>query len=152
RWLSGQNRRRLDGETIRDALLAVSGRLNPAPGGPGVFPPLPPELTKLSSKGAIWPVSVRVEDQSRRSLYVFVRRNLRYPFFEAFDRPDTNASCPKRPVTTIAPQALSLLNSSLSSDAAHLLAARAAREAGSDIDAKVERAYLLTLGRRPDVE
>ena len=53
-----QNRRRLDGESIRDALLAASGRLNPALGGPGVFPALPPELTKLSSKGAIWPVSV----------------------------------------------------------------------------------------------
>ncbi len=152
RWLSGQNRRRLDGESIRDALLAASDRLNPALGGPGVFPPLPPELTKLSSKGAIWPVSPRVEDRSRRSLYVFVRRNLRYPFFEAFDRPDTNASCPKRPVTTIAPQALSLLNSPLSSEAAHALAARAEREAGRDIDAKVERAYLLTLGRRPDAE
>ena len=42
-------------------------------------------------------------DRNRRSLYVFVRRNLRYPFFEAFDRPDTNASCPRRAVTTIAP-------------------------------------------------
>ena len=49
--LARQNRRRLDGEAIRDALLAVSGQLNPALGGPGVFPPLPPELTKLSSKG-----------------------------------------------------------------------------------------------------
>jgi hypothetical protein len=109
-------------------------------------------LTKLSSKGAIWPVSARVEDQSRRSPYVFVRRNLRYPFFEAFDRPDTNASCPKRPVTTIAPQALSLLNSPLSSEAAHALASQAESEAGQDVDAKVERAYLLTLGRRPDDE
>ena len=149
RWLSGQNRRRLDGESIRDALLAASGRLNPALGGPGVFPPLPPELTKLSSKGAIWPVSPRVADQDRRSLYVFVRRNLRYPFFEAFDRPDTNASCPKRPVTTIAPQALSLLNSPLSSEAAHALASRAGREAGQDVNSRVERAYLLALGRRP---
>ena len=153
RWLSGQNRRRLDGEAIRDALLAASGRLNPALGGPGVFPPLPSELTKLSSKGAIWPVSPRIADQDRRSLYVFVRRNLRYPFFEAFDRPDTNASCPKRPVTTIAPQALSLLNSSIASEAAHNFAERAAREASrkSD-DARVERAYLLALGRGPDAE
>jgi hypothetical protein len=77
---------------------------------------------------------------------------LRYPFFEAFDRPDTNASCPKRPVTTIAPQALSLLNSSLSSEAARALAERAGREAGASPDARVERAYLLTLGRRPDPE
>ena len=52
-----QNRQRLDGEAIRDALLAVSGRLNPAMGGPSVFPELPPELAELSSKGAVWPVS-----------------------------------------------------------------------------------------------
>jgi hypothetical protein len=149
-WLTRQNRRRLDGESIRDALLAASGRLNPALGGPGVFPPLSPELTKLSSKGAIWLVSAQVAEHDRRSLYIFVRRNLRYPFFEAFDRPDTNASCPKRPVTTIAPQALSLLNSSLSADAARDLAARAEREAGAGTEAKVQRAYLLTLGRRPD--
>src|SRR5262249_39219841 len=141
-WLARQNRRRLDGESIRDALLAVSGRLNPALGGPGVFPPLPPELTRLSSKGAIWPVSARIEDHHRRSLYVFVRRNLRYPFFEAFDRPDTNASCPQRPVTTIAPQALSLLNSALAADAARELAGRARREAGADTEAQGRRAHL----------
>ena len=108
---SRQNRRRLDGEAIRDALLAVSGSLNPAMNGPSVFPELPSELAKLSSKGAVWPVSPSLARRTRRSLYVFVRRNLRYPFFEVFDRPDTNASCPRRPVTTIAPQALSLLNS-----------------------------------------
>ncbi|MGP0063041.1 MAG: DUF1549 and DUF1553 domain-containing protein [Isosphaeraceae bacterium] len=150
RLLARQNRRRLDGEAIRDAMLSASGRLNPALGGPAVFPPLPPELTKLSSKGAIWPVSAKVADQNRRSLYIFVRRNLRFPFFEAFDRPDTNASCPKRPVTTIAPQALSLLNSPLSSEAAHALAARAELEAGTSLDARIEHAYLITLGRRPD--
>src|SRR5262249_1303937 len=112
----------------------------------------PPELTKLSSKGAIWPVSSRIADQDRRSLYVFVRRNLRYPLFEAFDRPDTNASCPKRPVTTIAPQAPSLLNSSLPSNAAQALPARAEREPGQSMDSKVERTYLIALGRRPDAE
>jgi hypothetical protein len=150
RLLARQNRRRLDGESIRDALLAVSGRLNPSLGGPAVFPPLPAELTQLSSKGAIWPASAKAEDQDRRSLYVFVRRNLRYPFFEAFDRPDTNASCPKRPVTTIAPQALSLLNSPLAAGSARALAARAGREAGAGTDARIGRAYLLALGRSPD--
>ena len=115
---SRQNRQRLDGEAIRDALLSVSGSLNPAMKGPSVFPELPAELSKLSSKGAVWPVSPRLADRRRRSLYVFVRRNLRYPFFEVFDRPDTNASCPRRPVTTIAPQALSLLNSTLAREAA----------------------------------
>ena len=140
-------RHRLDGEAIRDSLLAVSGRLNPALGGPGVFPELPSELTRLSSKGAIWPVSNSEAERNRRSLYIFVRRNLRYPFFEAFDRPDTNASCPQRPITTIAPQALSLLNSRLSREAARRLAARVIDEAGPDAEARIRLAYRSTLGR-----
>ncbi len=150
RLLWRHTRRRLDGEAIRDALLAVSGRLNPSLGGPCVFPELPAELTKLSSKGKIWPVSPREEDRDRRSLYVFTRRNLRYPFFEAFDRPDTNASCPRRAVTTIAPQALSLLNGKLAADSARGLAERVAREAGPEPSARVDRAYRLALGRGPD--
>ena len=145
-----QNRRRLDGKAIRDALLLVSGRLNLAMGGPGVFPELPVELTKLSNKGAVWPVSPLQADRDRRSLYIFIRRNLRYPFFEAFDRPDTNASCPKRAVTTIAPQALALLNDQLSQSAAHSFADRVVREAGPDLNARIDRAYRLALGRLPD--
>ncbi|MFO0889365.1 MAG: DUF1553 domain-containing protein [Isosphaeraceae bacterium] len=148
--LARQNRRRLDGEALRDALLVVSGRLNPALGGPGVFPPLPEELTRLSSKGQIWPISPLVGDHARRSLFIFVRRNLRYPLFEVFDRPDTNASCPRRPVTTIAPQALSLLNSPLAVGAASDLARRVADEAGTDRDGQVRRAYMIALARRPD--
>jgi Protein of unknown function (DUF1553)/Protein of unknown function (DUF1549) len=145
-----QNRQRLDGEAIRDSLLVVSGCLNGAMEGPSVFPELPPELSRLSSKGAVWPVSPNVEDRQRRSLYVFVRRNLRYPFFEVFDRPDTNASCPQRAVTTIAPQALSLLNSQLALDAAHALAARTLREAGPDRTLQLEHIARIVFGRPPD--
>ncbi len=105
-------------------LLAVSGRLNTTMEGPSVFPELPAELKKQSSKGSVWPVSPRISDRESRSLYVFVRRNLRYPFFEVFDRPDTNVSCPQRPVTTIAPQALGLLNGQLAWEAARALAVR----------------------------
>ena len=147
-----QNRQRLDGEALRDALLAVGGRLNLALGGSSVFPELPAELTKLSSKGAVWPVSPDPADRDRRSLYVFVRRNLRFPFFEAFDRPDTNASCPRRAVTTIAPQALTLLNSALANDAARALASRVERAAGSDIEAQIRQAYRLAFAREPDPE
>ncbi len=148
--LGRQNRQRLDGETIRDALLFVSGRLDPGAGGPGVFPDLPAELAKLSGKGAAWPVSAREEDRRRRSLYVFVRRNLRYPFFEAFDRPDTNASCARRPVTTIAPQSLALLNGRAAHDAAKAMAERIGAEAGASPEARVGRAYRLAIGRAPD--
>jgi hypothetical protein len=145
-----QNRQRLDGEAIRDALLAVSGRLYSAMGGPSVFPELPPELSKLSSKGAVWPVSARPEDRARRSIYVFVRRNLRYPFFEVFDRPDTNASCPRRPVTTIAPQALSLLNSRLAHESAQALATRAVALNGASAKNQLELISRIALGRKPD--
>ncbi|QDV37501.1 DUF1553 domain-containing protein [Tautonia plasticadhaerens] len=143
-------RRRLDGEAIRDALLAASGLLVPDLGGPPVYPELPPELDAIGRKGDVWPVSPRNEDRNRRSLYVFVRRNLRYPFFEAFDRPDTNASCPLRAETTIAPQALALLNDRIAHDAARGLADRIAREAGPDADSMVDHAFRLTLGRPPD--
>jgi hypothetical protein len=142
-----QNRRRLDGEAIRDALLAISGRLDQAIGGPSVFPELPAELKRLSSKGAVWPVTPRAGDQERRSLYVFVRRNLRFPFFEVFDRPDTNASCPQRAVTTIAPQALTLLNSQLAHESARALAGRAGR---TDHPGTIERVSRIALGRAPD--
>jgi hypothetical protein len=144
------NRQRLDGEAIRDSLLTVSGQLNPEMNGPCIFPELPTELSRLTTKGIAWPVSPDVRDRNRRSLYVFVRRNLRYPFFEAFDRPDTNTSCPRRPVTTIAPQALTLLNSDLAQGAAKALAARVEREAGPQRDARVDRLYRLLFARPPD--
>jgi Protein of unknown function (DUF1553)/Protein of unknown function (DUF1549) len=151
--LLGRCRRvRLDGEAIRDALLEVSGQLSPTIGGPGVFPELPTELTKLSSKGAVWPVSTTSEERSRRSLYVFIRRNLRYPFFEAFDRPDTNASCPKRSATTIAPQALTLLNSRIAHDSASALARRLSQEAGPGRDDQIRLLFRLAYGRSPDAE
>jgi hypothetical protein len=146
------DRRRLDGEAIRDTLLAVSGQLNPAMGGPCIFPELPAELGKLSGKGIAWPVSDHAQDRRRRSLYVFIRRNLRYPFFEAFDRPDTNASCPRRAVTTIAPQALTLLNSGLANESARAMADRVRREAGPGPDVQVDRAYRLAFARPPDRE
>jgi hypothetical protein len=121
-------------------------------GGPCIFPELPAELAKLTTKGVAWPVSAHARDRNRRSLYVFIRRNLRYPFFEAFDRPDTNASCPRRAVTTIAPQALTLLNSHVANDAAEALADRVKREAGADPAAQADRASRLVFGRPPDRE
>ena len=150
--LLGRFRRtRLDGEAIRDTLLSVSGRLSQAMRGPSIFPELPDELMKLSSKGAVWPVSASPEERSRRSLYVFIRRNLRYPFFEAFDRPDTNASCPKRGTTTIAPQALTLLNSKLAQDAARGMA-KHVEQTFEGRDARVRGVFQLAYSRDPDLK
>ncbi len=144
-------RRRLDGEAIRDALLAASGELNRQPGGPGFRPPLPDELVRTLLKSQ-WPVTPEVEQHRRRSVYLFARRNLRYPLFEAFDKPDSNASCPRRNVSTIAPQALLLLNADDSVVAARRLAERIEKQTGSDRRAAVELVYRQILNRQPTVE
>lgn len=148
RLLSRMNRQRLDGETIRDAMLLAGGRLSDRRGGPGVRPPLPSELVNTLLKNQ-WEVSPDEEDHRRRSVYLFVRRNLRYPLFEAFDRPDANASCPRRNRSTIAPQALILLNSEFSHAAARDLAAHVVATAGSDPTKQVDLAYRRTLARSP---
>ncbi|MDX1946048.1 MAG: DUF1553 domain-containing protein [Pirellulaceae bacterium] len=116
-------RRRLDGESIRDSLLSVSGLVSSERGGPGVMPPLPEELVATLLKGQ-WTTSQREADHYRRSVYAFARRNLRYPLFEAFDRPDANASCAARNRSTTAPQSLVLFNSEFSLLAARHLAGR----------------------------
>ncbi len=108
--------------------------------------PLPEEIRKSIRKDH-WTVSPDPEEHTRRSIYLFVRRNLRYPFLEVFDRPDTQASCSRRDRTTIAPQSLALLNSDLAVTAAAALARRSEAEAG--VGGRVERAYRLALGRRP---
>jgi hypothetical protein len=154
RLWSRMSRRRLEGEAIRDSMLLASGSLSGKRGGPGIRPPLPDELVHTLLKNQ-WPISKDPADYTRRSIYLFVRRNLRYPLFEAFDKPDTNFSCPRRNESTIAPQALMLLNSKLSLDAAKGLAALLEdSDANSSGDAKhkIELAYLRTLSRLPSAD
>lgn len=161
RLLARMNRQRLAGESLRDAMLFSGGRLSSRRGGPGVRPPLPTELLATAG-GDRWPASPEVEDQCRRSIYVFVRRTLRYPLFEAFDSPDTIASCPLRNRSTTAPQALWLMNSEFSLEAARCLAgslladapSTVSRSAGTEGDPAplVRSAYLRTLCRPPDAD
>jgi mono/diheme cytochrome c family protein len=145
KFYSRMSRVRLEGETIRDSLLAISGQLNPKMGGPGVFPPIPKEIF-AGAKG--WPVNDSASDYSRRSIYIFSRRNLRFPFLEVFDAPDSNLSCPVRERSTTAPQALTLLNADEVMIAAKLTAERLKREAASTDD-QIVLAYRLTLARAP---
>jgi hypothetical protein len=142
------NRRRLDGEALRDSVLCVAGTLNPKAGGPSVFPELPAEM---KPSGA-WPVSPDPAERDRRSVYVYVKRNLRYPLFGAFDAPDRNEACSRRFETTTPAQSLMLLNEQLYVDKARRFAERVTREAGTDRAAAIERAYLIALSRRPTSE
>lgn len=147
RLLSHFPRRRLDGEELRDTLLAVSGKLNRKSGGPGVMPPLPKELLSAIRKDH-WKTSPDEADHHRRSIYLFVRRNLRFPLLDAFDRPDTIASCPQRNRSTTAPQALVLMNSDFALQAAADTAAQLFT-ADDDTARQIETLYLAAIGRRP---
>ncbi len=148
RLLGRGTRRRLEAEAVRDALLAVSGELNPQQHGPSVFPELPAGITTRAG----WPVSKTAEERNRRSVYVFVRRNMRYPLLEVFDSPDTNETCARRSCTTTAPQALALMNSELVLKHAESFARRVVLEAGSDSAQQIDRAYLLAFARRPHAD
>ncbi|WP_166823142.1 DUF1549 and DUF1553 domain-containing protein [Thalassoroseus pseudoceratinae] len=145
-------RKRLEGEVIRDALLAVSGQLNLEFGGPSVMPPLPPELLKTLLKGQ-WKTDSDSRSHHRRSIYVFARRNLRYPIFDVFDRPDAGASCARRNQSTTAIQSLQMLNSELTLQAAaglcdRLLAVEFDRSL-TGYQMLVDRLFLITLSRHP---
>jgi Protein of unknown function (DUF1549)/Protein of unknown function (DUF1553) len=142
------NRHRLEGEAIRDAMLEVSGRLNLKMGGPGVFPPLPPGVV---TRGG-WKTETDPSEAERRSVYVFVRRNTRYPMFEVFDMPDTHESCARRNMTTTAPQALELLNNDLVVEWSREMAARVMNDSGLTPEAEIDRAWKLAYSRLPSAE
>jgi hypothetical protein len=138
---------RLEGEVIRDASLAVAGMLERKMGGPSVFPPLP---TGAPTPRGGWKVSKDPVEAQRRSVYVFVRRNARYPMLMAFDMPDTHESCARRTVTTTAPQALSMLNNDQFLGWAKGFAGRVLEKNGDDWNRGVTDAYTLAFSREPD--
>jgi hypothetical protein len=121
------NRRRLEAEEIRDALLAVAGRLDPAMGG-------------RASQDFHRP---------RRTLYLMTIRSDRSTFRELFDAADSTAIVDKRSESTVAPQALFLLNHAFAAEQAKALAERVRREGPSDHRAMIEWLYLLLFGRPP---
>lgn len=149
RFLSHFNRRRLSGEEIRDAMLAISGRLNLKSHGPSVITPVDPELVNLLYDPAQWIATKDAAEYDRRSIYLIAKRNLRLPFMEAFDAPTLQASCPERVTSTHAPQALELLNGKFANDMAEAFAVRLSRECGEDPDRIIERAFQLAIGRSP---
>ena len=146
-------RRRLDAESLRDAMLTVTGELNPKMGGPGVLVPIEKEVEDLIFTEAevvqLWPVTPTASEHDRRSLYLFRKRNVRYPMFDAFDAPDTQSACPQRQVSTHALQALVMLNSDFAIARAKAFAGRLYRESSGDAGRMIDLAHRLTIGRGP---
>jgi Protein of unknown function (DUF1553)/Protein of unknown function (DUF1549) len=154
--LGRMNRRRLEGETIRDAILAAAGTLNREMGGPMVRVPLEPEVYDLifteGEPDGLWPVTTDAKQHTRRSLYLFAKRNVRQPLLEAFDQPDRLTSCGDRAVSTFAPQALILMNGPLAQSQSRAMAASLIRRNLSDPDKWIEAACRRCFGRLPTAD
>jgi hypothetical protein len=130
RWLARMLRRRLEAEAIRDSLLAVSGRLDTTPGGPGFLEVTVPRRT-------LYLMSVRTGSKTA-------------DFNSLFDGPDGGGILERRSQSIVAPQALYLLNDPLLDDVSSALAARIVREVPSGGDEeRIARLYELALGREP---
>ncbi len=157
--LRRQNPSRLSAEQLRDALLAVSGRLNDRSSGTPVWPELPSEIltanpaflddNETKTKG--WYPSPP-EQLGARSVFLVQKRTVRVPFMETFDLPENSTSCARRTDSTVAPQALTLLNSPLAADSARAFAKRAQREAGPEPAAQIRRVFQLAFQRHPSAE
>ncbi|MSV30287.1 MAG: DUF1553 domain-containing protein [Bryobacterales bacterium] len=144
------SRRRLEAEEIRDAMLAVSGKLEKRAGGPSVLVPIDQGLVNALYKPSQWAVTPDKAEHNRRSVYLIAKRNLHLPFMEVFDAPDLQVSCPRRESSTHAPQALELLNGDTANQQAEVFAERLSAEAGPDPRKQIDLAYRLAAGRAPN--
>jgi hypothetical protein len=139
---------RLDAEVVRDSILVVSGGINLAVGGPPVFPPLPKELMTEANHG-IWKTQDDGPEVWRRSVYVYRKRGLAFPMFQAFDLPEQNVTSAARYVSTVPTQALTMLNDAFVLRHAQLFADRVKREAGDAPAKQIDLAYRIALTRPP---
>ncbi len=143
-------RHRAEGEVIRDAMLLASGKLNLKMGGPGVYPELP--AGAVPTRYNEWKVNKDPEELNRRSVYIFVKRNMVYPMLEAFDQASSQETCPRRFQTVIPSQALTLLNDPLVRQWSRALAGRVLNDTGLSTEQQVERAFGLVVSRPPHAD
>ena len=147
--------RRLGAEELRDTILATTGQLNAKLFGPGIFPEISDEVKAGQSvPGSGWNTSPK-EEQTRRSVYVQVKRSLVLPILSDFDVADSDTTCAARFVTTQPTQALGMLNGKFLNDQAAEFAKRLRKEVGdklegtAKVEAQVTLAYRLALGHEP---
>jgi hypothetical protein len=150
RLLWRMNWLRLESEVIRDSILSLSGRLETSAGGPGVFLSIPADVADGFEFFRWFPSEERA--QRRRTIYTFQRRSVVMPMMEVFDAANMAESCARRNVTTVPPQAFTLLNSEFSNREAKHFAARAAEAAGPEKDRQIDYAFRLALNRPPSEE
>src|SRR5207247_6730686 len=130
RLLGRHRAQRIESEILRDSMLAVSGTLNLEMFGPAFKAPIAPEAIQARNMKDPYPKDLKESPATRRrSIYMFHKRVVQYPLMQAFDGPDAQASCGRRVNTTVAPQALALLNDRFVRYRACDLASRGVHEA-----------------------
>lgn len=153
--------KRLDAESLRDSLLAVSGRLNETPYGPSVPVALNPQgqfvvgTQRRDVNGNPSGVGDLGGQECRRSIYVQVRRSMPVGVMEVFDAPTLTPNCEARAVSTVPPQALMLLNDHFVLTTSFQLAALLQRDEPHDPPAQVRRLWELVYAREaspPEVD
>jgi hypothetical protein len=150
RLLGRRRPQRLESEILRDSVLAVSGTLNQQMFGPAFKAPIASEAIQARNMKDPYPKDLQDTTATHRcSVYMFHKRVVPYPLLQAFDRPDAQASCGRRVDTTVAPQALALMNDRFVRARAEDLARPLAQEAGADTAAQVRLAWQLALAREP---
>jgi hypothetical protein len=154
RLLSGMPLRRLEAETLRDSVLAVSGKLNSKRFGPPV-PVMPDRVGQIvigienEDAGRPGAVIDMQGEEFRRSVYVQVRRSRPLGMLDTFDAPRMSPNCESRPTSTVAPQSLLLMNSDFVLKQSMEFAERVAKDAGDDRRAQITRAWELALCQTP---
>jgi hypothetical protein len=156
RLLGRMNLRRLDAETIRDTVLAVSGNLNRELYGP----PLPVTADgvgqvvigtpKNDREGRV--IALKGDAAFRRSIYVQARRTLKLGMLDAFDAPTMTPNCGQRTSSTVASQSLLFMNNAELLKQAEIFAERVVKDAGSDASAQIRRAWRLALSSEPTAD
>ena len=146
RLLSRMNRKRLEAECIRDAMLAAAGTLEDKFGGPNMM-----SGAADSNSAATQNLEYNfVYTDTRRSLYTPAFRNVRHPLFEVFDFADVNQPIAQRTTSTVATQALFMTNSSFVIDQARAAADKLLAEKAITTDpARIDRVYSVSLARAP---
>jgi hypothetical protein len=135
--------KRLEAEPLYDALLSASGQLDETRYGP-------PQPVLVRDDGLVTPV--RTEQGWRRGVYVAQRRTEVATLLDSFDLPPMSPNCLERNTSTVAIQALHLMNNSMVEKLARLFAERVRKEAGDDPRKQIERAYWIALSRPPGEE
>jgi hypothetical protein len=140
--------RRLEAEAVRDAMLSVSGQLNPRMGGPSYQP----FTVKVFNSTFYDLLDETTPDMHRRTVYRMSVNSAKNPLLDSLDCPDPSVKAPRRAVTTTPLQALGLMNNSFVLRQAKHFAGRVAKEAGDDPAARVVLAYRLAFGRQPTAD